>query len=93
MRVGADARAIAATVLSPPVPLPLRPALRALAVQSAGLLPPALREQYGLRWTRADGLALRASSQSCRRLVPLLPPVLRQTERLPLRVLTAFAAL
>jgi hypothetical protein len=50
----------------PPVPLPLRPALRALAAQSAGLLPPALRE-YGLRWTRADGLALRASSQSCRR--------------------------
>ena len=93
VRVGADARAVAATVLSPPVPLPLRPALRALAAQSAGLLPLALREQYGLRWTRADGLALRASSQSCRRLVPLLPPALRRTERLPLRVLTAFAAL
>ena len=93
VRVGADARAVAATVFSPPAPLPLRPALRALAAQSAGLLPPALREQYGLRWTRADGLALRASSQLCRRLVPLLPPALRRTERLPLRLLTAFAGL
>jgi uncharacterized protein (DUF2236 family) len=93
VQVGADARAVAATVLSPPVPLPLRPALRALAAQSAGLLPPELREQYGLRWTRAEGLALRASSQSCRRLVPLLPAALRRTERLPLRLLTAFAGL
>ena len=64
---------------------------RAIAAQGAGLLPPTLREQYGLRWTRADGLALRASSQSCRRLLPLLPAVLRQTERLPLRLVTAFA--
>ena len=91
MRVGPDARAIAASDLAPPAPLPVRPALRAIAAQGAGLLPPTLREQYGLRWTRADGLALRASSQSCRRLLPLLPAVLRQTERLPLRLVTAFA--
>jgi uncharacterized protein (DUF2236 family) len=50
-----------------------------------------VREQYGVRWTRADGLALRASSQSCRRLLPLLPGVLRRTERLPLRLVAAFA--
>jgi uncharacterized protein (DUF2236 family) len=91
VRVGPDARAIAGSVLAPPAPLPLRPALRAIAAQGAGLLPPTLREQYGLSWTRADGLALRASSQSCRRLLPLLPPALRQTERLPLRLLAAFA--
>ena len=91
VRVGPDACAVAATVMAPPAPLPLRPALRAIAAQGAGLLPPTLREQYGLRWTRADGLALRASSQSCRRLLPLLPAVLRQTERLPLRLVTAFA--
>jgi uncharacterized protein (DUF2236 family) len=93
VRVGSDARAVAASVLAPPAPLPVRPALRAIAAQGAGLLPPTLREQYGLRWTRADGLALRASSQSCRRLLPLLPAALRQTERLPLRLLAAFARL
>jgi uncharacterized protein (DUF2236 family) len=79
--------------VAPPAPLPLRPALRAIATLGAGLLPPTLREQYGLSWTRADGLALRASSQSCRRLLPLLPPALRQTERLPLRLLATFARL
>jgi uncharacterized protein (DUF2236 family) len=93
VRVGSDARAVAASVLAPPAPLPLRPALRAYAAQVTGLLPLTLREQYGLSWTRADGLALRASSRSCRRLLPLLPPALRQTERLPLRLLAAFARL
>jgi len=93
VRVGPDARAVAAAVLAPPAPLPLRPALRAVAAQVAGLLPPTLREQYGVRWTRADGLALRASSQSCRSLLPLLPAVLRRTERLPLRLVAAFACL
>lgn len=87
VRVGEDARAIAATVLSPPVPLPLRPALRVLAAQTAGLLPPELREQYGLR------RPLPGTVGSTRRLVPLLPAQLRRTERLPLRVLTAYAGL
>jgi uncharacterized protein (DUF2236 family) len=93
LRVGADARAVADSVLRPPVPLPLRPALRALALQSAGTLPPELREQYGLRWSVADRAALFASSRSSRRLVPFLPAPLRRTERLPLRLLTAFAGL
>src|ERR1700688_805994 len=87
VRVGDDARAVAATVLSPPVPLPFRPALRLLAAQTAGLLPPELREQYGIR------RPLPGATRSMRRLVPLLPAQLRPTERLPLRVLTAFASL
>jgi uncharacterized protein (DUF2236 family) len=93
VRVGDDARAVASTVLSPPVPLALRPALGALASQIALLLPEELREQYGIRATRADRLALGASARSTRQLVPLLPPPLRRTERLPLRLLTAFAGL
>ncbi len=93
VRVGADARAVAETVLRPPVPLPLRPALRALALQSAGTLPRELREQYGLRWSAADRAALFASSRSARRLVRLVPAALRRTERLPLRLLAAFAGL
>ncbi len=87
VRVGDDARAVAATVLSPPVPLPLRPALRLLAAQTAGLLPAELREQYGIR------RPLPGAARSMRKLVPLLPAQLRRTERLPLRVLTAFAGL
>ena len=51
-------------------------------------------EQYGLRWSRAHGLWLAASAGSSRRLVvPLLPKPLRLTQRVPLRVLTAFAKL
>lgn len=87
VRVGDDARAVAETVLSPPVPLPLRLPLGTLARQTAGLLPTELREQYGLRGP------LPGSAFSTRRLVPLLPAPLRRTERIPLRVLTAYAGL
>lgn len=87
VRVGDDARAVAATVLSPPVPLLFRPALRMLVSQTAGLLPAELRVQYGLR------PPLPGSVGSTRRLVPLLPQPLRRTERLPLRLLTALAGL
>lgn len=94
VRVGDDARAVAAAVLAPPVPAPFRPALRALALSNVGLLPRELREQYGLRWSRAHGLWLAASSRSSRRVVvPLLPKPLRLTQRVPLRVLTTFARL
>jgi uncharacterized protein (DUF2236 family) len=85
--VGEDARAVAATVLSPPVLLPLRPAMRMLAAQTAGLLPAELRGQYGIR------RPIPGTVGSTRRLIPLLPPQLRRTERLPLRVLTAYAGL
>lgn len=87
VRVGDDARAVAETVLSPPVPLPLRLPLATLARQTAGLLPPELREQYGLR------APLPGAAFSTRRLLPLVPAPLRRTERLPLRLLTALAGL
>jgi len=85
VRVGPDARAVARTVLAPPAPLPLRPALHVLVTQTAGLLPDTLRDQYGLR------APLPGAVGSTRRLVPLLPTRIRQMERLPLRVLTALA--
>lgn len=87
VRVGDDARAVAETVLAPPVPLPLRLPLATLARQTAGLLPPELREQYGLR------KPLPGAAFSTRRLLPLVPAPLRRTERLPLRLLTAAAGL
>jgi uncharacterized protein (DUF2236 family) len=93
VQVGADALAVARTVLSPPVPAVLRPALRAVALQSVGTLPPELRAEYGIRWRATERAAFLAGARSLRSLVPLVPPPLRRTERLPLRLLTAAAGL
>jgi uncharacterized protein (DUF2236 family) len=66
------------SVLRPPLPLPLRPAWRAVALVTAALLPPRLREQYGLRWDPIRGAAIAASREWTRRVVlPLLPDMLR----------------
>jgi uncharacterized protein (DUF2236 family) len=95
------AREVADTVLRPPVTVALRPALEALGVLTAGLLPESLREQYDLPWDRARAALLAASAQALRRAVlPLLPDIVRAVglERrardrrtLPFDPLTAFA--
>lgn len=94
VRVGRDAREAASAILDPPVPGPLKPALRPLVLANVGLLPEPLREQYGLRWTRAHDVLASAGARSARQLVvPLLPRPVRRTQQLPLRVLTAVARL
>nr|MDQ6914294.1 DUF2236 domain-containing protein [Actinomycetota bacterium] len=45
---------------------------------TVGLLPPALRAQYGLRWDPARAALLRASTGAIRRLLPLLPALARE---------------
>ena len=95
------AREVAETVLRPPVPVALRPALEALGRLTAGLLPESLREQYKLPWDRARAALFTASAQALRRAVlPLLPDIVRAVglERrardrrtLPFDPLTAFA--
>ncbi len=95
------AREVAETVLRPPVTVALRPALEALGVLTAGLLPESLREQYDLPWDRARAALLAASAHALRRAVlPLLPDIVRAVglERrardrrtLPFDPLTAFA--
>jgi len=76
------------------VPAALRPAVRGLVLANIGLLPEPLREQYGFSWGRARHALLAASSRSARHVfVPLLPKPLRLTQRVPLRVLAAFAKL
>jgi uncharacterized protein (DUF2236 family) len=95
------AREVAETVLRPPLPVALRPALEAFGVLTAGLLPESLREQYDLPWDRARAALLRASAGGIRRVVlPLLPDIVRSVglERrvrdrrtLPFDPLTAFA--
>jgi uncharacterized protein (DUF2236 family) len=98
LAVGADARAVAAAVLEPPLPPFVRPALAPLRLPTVGLLPAPVRRIYGLSWTPLHDAVLAASAQSTRRLLPVLPGALRilssegRREGIPLRVLTAVAA-
>lgn len=73
--VGATARRLLRTLLAArPLPLVPRPALTALHLPTVGLLPPAIRAAYGLRWTERHARALTLTSDACRRLLPLVPP-------------------
>jgi uncharacterized protein (DUF2236 family) len=81
LRVTDTARAIARTVLTPPVPAPFKPPLVALARANVGLLPEPLRRQYGLRFGRLEALGLAASARATRTLLPVAPGALRSVRR------------
>jgi uncharacterized protein (DUF2236 family) len=73
------AREIARTVLHPPVPLPLRPAMQVVNVVTASLMPPRLRREYGLAWDPVRAAMLGGSREWVRRIaMPLLPGRLRR---------------
>ncbi len=83
--VGDDARRIAAGVLDPPLPAPLRtlrpltrPALELLRLTTVGLLPPPLREGYGFGWSPARQAALDGGFRVLHALLPLLPALVRE---------------
>ena len=72
------AREIAATVLDPPLPLALRPAMRALALVTIAMLPPRLRAGYGFSWGGACAALVGVSRRWTRHVVmPLLPDLVR----------------
>lgn len=75
--VGATARALARQIFRPPGAVAL--ALVGLMARfvTIGLLPAAVREQYGYHWTPARERALGAFTRAVRTTVPALPPVLR----------------
>ena len=50
-----------------------RPLSRASALAMKGLLPPILRERFGLSWTKAQALELKAVEAASRAAGPLLP--------------------
>jgi uncharacterized protein (DUF2236 family) len=73
------AREIARTVMHPPVPLPLRPAMEAVNLVTASLMPPRLRREYGLAWDPVRAAILTGSREWVRRIaMPLLPGRLRR---------------
>ncbi|MGB2952770.1 MAG: oxygenase MpaB family protein [Gaiellaceae bacterium] len=96
LSIGNDARAVAETVLRPPVPVPLWPTARTLALLNVGLLPDPLRERYGLRFGLPERALLAASDRTARSLVvPLLPGPVRglapRRRSIPFALLAAFA--
>jgi uncharacterized protein (DUF2236 family) len=78
LEVGDRARELARDILSPPVPLPLRPAAQTFRLVTTGLLPQPLREGYGLRWSRFWDRGLAAAALASRTALPFVPDVLRR---------------
>ena len=75
--VGAEARRMADLVLRPSLRGVPRLAFAPLSVITAGLLPPALREGYGLKWGRAQRAAFAACLAGLPRLVKIAPEPVR----------------
>ncbi len=75
--VGEDARRMAAHVLRPDFRGVPRMAFAPLTIITAGLLPPAIREGYGLRWGRAQRAAFAACRAGLPRLVAIAPRPVR----------------
>jgi uncharacterized protein (DUF2236 family) len=66
LTVTRHARDIATAIFDGPLPVQFRLIARLNRLASAGVLPARLREEYGLPWSRAHGLALAASAASVR---------------------------
>jgi uncharacterized protein (DUF2236 family) len=77
LAVGPASREIAASILAPPVFFAVQPAFRLVNFFTVGLLPPVLRERYGLTWSKAQDVLLRAAALSSSVVVPLLPDRVR----------------
>jgi uncharacterized protein (DUF2236 family) len=68
LSVTAPAREVAAVILEPSLPAPVRPLLPVHRLATAGLLPARLRREYGLPWSRSRELALELGARSVRSL-------------------------
>jgi uncharacterized protein (DUF2236 family) len=70
---------VAAVILEAALPAPMRLLVPAHRLSTAALLPPRLREEYGLRWSRLHALALPVAARSLRAAAA---PVLSAASRL-----------
>ncbi len=75
--VDTTARELSRQVLRPRLRLLPGTAMVPFEMITAGLLPPTLREQYGLAWGPAQRRAYRLAVKAVPRIVALTPPVLR----------------
>jgi uncharacterized protein (DUF2236 family) len=71
------ARLLAHSVLHPPVPRIVAPALSLVRLTTVGLLPAAIREGYGLAWNGRRETMLRRSAAVVRNVVRVTPGVVR----------------
>ncbi len=72
------AKAVARVILEAPLPPPLRVMLPAYRLATAGLLPPRLRVEYGLRWGGGHAFALALAARTARAVAS---PLFRAAER------------
>lgn len=78
LAVSADSKKIAASILSPPLPLGLRQAFQTTNLFTVGLLPPILRQRYGLQWSGGRETLISAFRTMTGTLLPFLPTIVRQ---------------
>jgi len=75
--VSDQSRLLAHDILHPRMPLPLRPFRAFFQWPMVGLLPPAVRRAYGLRWDSRRERLLRDSARLVRPILALTPSLLR----------------
>ena len=78
LQVSATARRLAQTVLHPRVPFVTEPAFAVVRHLTIGLLPPPIRDGYGLSWDPARRAALSGAMLASRAVLPLVPGALRR---------------
>lgn len=72
------AREIAPSIIRPPMPLVPGPLVAALNLPGLALLPPRLREEFGISWTPAHEAAAKALSVAVRGWTRAMPAALRR---------------
>ena len=77
VQVNDRARSLAKLVLRPPLRLLPGVALIPMDAVTAGLLPQPIRDQYGLKWGRAQQRLWRIATKTVPRVVSLTPPLFR----------------
>jgi uncharacterized protein (DUF2236 family) len=81
------ARQVADVILRAPVPAPMRVLVPAHRLSTAGLLPPRLRREYGLRWSPVHEVALSLAARTAR--VTTTPALVVASRLAPPRSLAA----
>jgi uncharacterized protein (DUF2236 family) len=81
VRVGTRALELGAQILRPRLRLLPGPVMVPLNVITTGLLPPALRDQYGLLWGPRQQRAYRLAVTTLPKVIAITPPLIRMWPR------------